>query len=137
MNAAFCVLGIGARAEVDLRQLELRVLVVEERRRVLQVLDRAVGVGAQADLLEAVAQVPRERGQRLGNERRAPSVVGIGVDVLIRQLAEELIGLGVVGERAGIVGINAGEIELGEEPVRLHGEVGQRPLPEVRFRPSR
>ena len=58
---------------------------------------RARGSGDSSDLRTPRAQVAGERGQRLGHERRAMAIVGIDVGVLVRQLPEQHVGLGVVG----------------------------------------
>ncbi len=116
--------------ELQLGQLELCVLVVEEDRRVVEIVRRALGIGLKADLGQAAAHVARQRRQRLRHERCTPVVVGIDVGVVVGDLLVEHVRLGVVGMRALIVGIDARQIELGEEVVlrSRHLERGNRHL---------
>ena len=62
---------------------------------------------------------------RLGDVGRALVVVGIDVGVLLGDLQIELVGLGVVGVRAVVVGVDARQVVGREEQMRV-GRVLER-----------
>ena len=89
----------------------------------LQQLEGPLRIRTHANSLDAALEVVGQRGERLGHEWGAPAILRIGVGILGRQLLEQLVGLGVVGQRTRIVGVDARQIELGEEPVELRSRL--------------
>src|SRR5690606_26392576 len=101
--------------EVKLRQLELRIMVVEEGGRVMQILGGAARVGFDVELRHAAQQVARKRRERFGHERRPLIVVGIDVGILIGKALVKHVGLGVVRIPTRGIGKYPCQVKLGKE----------------------
>ena len=125
------VLGVGNVAldavavQVELGELELGVLVAEELRRFAQILHGDLRVRLEVHLGQAVEQIAGDARHGLGNVRRALVIVGIDVGVLLGDLQIELVGLGVVGARAVVVGVDARQV-VGRKKQMLIGRVLER-----------
>jgi len=116
VHATLGIIGGAGAVEVDLGKLELRVLVAEERRGMVQIVARALRVGPQPDLGQSALQVAGQGRQRLGDEGCAAPILGIRVGIFVGERLVEAIGLGVVGERPG-TRIDARQIKGGEEAI--------------------
>ena len=125
-------LDVGARgivAEVGACELELRLAVAKEGGGVVEKVDGAARAWRQADLLDATACEVGQRNERLGDEGRALDIVGVDVEVLVRKLAEQHIGLGPVGDaaadaRAKQLREHIAELNAALRNVRLLGREG-------------
>ena len=70
-------------AQQNLGEFELRVFVVECQRRALESAVCGRGVRPEAGFGNAVAQIARDRRQRLSSDRRKRIVVGIDILQLV------------------------------------------------------
>ncbi len=120
-NVAFDAVAV----QIELGELELGVLVAEELRRFAQILHGDLRVRLEVHLRQAVEQIAGDARHGLGDVRRALVVVRIDVGVLLGDLQIELVGLGVVGARAVVVGVDARQV-VGREEQMLLGRVLER-----------
>ncbi len=94
-------------SQQHLGKLELRILVIERQRRTLQCAVGSLGIGTNARIGDAIAQIHRNRGQRFRGDRRQILIVRIDILQFVGKCLEKMERLAVIGIGAFVVGVDA------------------------------
>jgi hypothetical protein len=118
------ILAAAITGDQHLRQQELGIAIAEELGGVLDIAQRHRRIGGHVQLRHAAMQILAEEEERLRDVGCARVVVGIDVDVLDDDLAEQAEGLTMIGVRARVVGENRRKQILCKE-LAVAGSVAQ------------